>query len=63
MTINEAIDEWAELTTSRKFEVFNNLMREVLWKHDDESDEIYNFLQYYAELEAEDSFGTEGLKV
>lgn len=63
MNIRTALEEWENLGASRKFEVLTNLMRDVCFNRDPESDEIYNLLQYYSELEAEDYFGTEGLIV
>jgi hypothetical protein len=63
MNINTALEEWANLGASRKFEILTNLFRDICFNGDPESDEIYNLLTHYAELEADDYFGTEGLEV
>lgn len=63
MTINEAYDEWENLGGSRKFEILTNLCRYICFEGDPESDTVYDFLYHFCDLEAEDYFGTEGLKV
>lgn len=63
MNINTALEEWENLGASRRLEVLTNLFKDICFQGDSESEEIYNLLTHYAELEADDYFGTEGLKV
>ena len=63
MTLSDIYEEWDGMTTERKYNAWLKFVEYVNSHFDDCETIVYETLTEASELEQDDFFGTEGLKV